>query len=144
MTKRSTTLETPTQKRSTLLAPAITDPRTTPIELTTRWRPPPTLIEQLYKPELRAVQAQWDAGNYIVGNTNDVRNTCMINTPSDTTRKNDAQRSTASSSHPSCAPSLNGSILSAGKQNSIQFQWMPSEAMKNYAMHWSWRHCAPS
>ena len=80
--------------------------------------------------ELRAVQAQWDAGNYIVGNTNDVRNTCMINTPSDTTRKNDAQRSTASSSHPSCAPSLNGSILSAGKQNSIQFQWMPSEAMK--------------
>ena len=49
MTKRSTTLETPTQKRSTLLAPAITDPRTTPIELTTRWRPPPTLIEQLYK-----------------------------------------------------------------------------------------------
>ena len=94
--------------------------------------------------ELRAVQAQWDAGNYIVGNTNDVRNTRMINTPSDTTIKNDAQRTTASSSHPSCAPSLNGSILSAGKQNSIQFQWMPSEAMKNYAMHWSWRHCAPS
>ena len=80
--------------------------------------------------ELRAVQAQWDAGNYIVGNTNDVRNTRMIDTPSDTTRKNDAQRTTASSSHPSCTPSLNGSILSAGKQNSIQFQWMPSEAMK--------------
>ena len=74
----------------------------------------------------RDILAQWGAGNYAVSTTN----YATTNHSSVTNNESDAQKTTASSSRPSSTPSVDGSNLTAGRPSSIQFQRMPSEALK--------------
>jgi hypothetical protein len=78
----------------------------------------------------RDILAQWDAGNYAVSTTYNARNTPTTNHTSETDRDLDVQTTTANSSRPPSAASLDGSNLTAGRPRSIQFQRMPSEALK--------------